>query len=345
MKRKIERFTALVILAVVHNAKRIVVGVTIALMIAGYALLLWRGPWWIDGAHLRTRNLQPADGVVVTGVRTALVALGAGVVAAVGLYYTHRSHRHAEQLYEHSQEQFEYAREKDREQADLTREGHVIERYAEAIKLLSTPGDEGLMNRLAAIYSLERIMRDSEKDHDTVVKVLAAFIRMHAPAPDPDLPRLDESEVPMPGPKDDVQAALSVLVRRPTREEQPLDLSSTDLRGADLSQGYLRNANLTGAALDRADLAGAVLAFARLAAVDFTDADLTNADLRGADLVGDGLAAQMSVEQLLATEFDASTRLPGHLAHHPQVEPAPVAGIRLFSRNRPRTKPPQISKA
>src|SRR5688572_28461729 len=89
--------------------------------VVAYALLLWRGPWWLDGAHIRDRGLQPADGVVITGVRTALVALAAGVVAGIGLYYTHQSHRHAEKLYLHSQEQFEHAREKDREQAELTR--------------------------------------------------------------------------------------------------------------------------------------------------------------------------------------------------------------------------------
>ena len=343
MKLKLERIVAQAILAVMRNGKRITASVIIALVMAGYVLLLWHGPWWIDGAHLRTRNLQPADGVVITGVRTALVALGAGIVAAMGLYYTHRSQRHAEKLYEHSQEQFEYAREKDREQADLAREGHVTERYAEAIKLLSTTGEDGLMSRLGGIYSLERIMRDSEKDHDTVVRVLTAFVRMHAPVPDPDLPRPDESEVPIPGPKDDVQAALSVLARRPTREEQPLDLSFTDLRRAELSQAYLRDANLTGAALDRADLSGAVLAFAKLAAADLTDANLANADLRGADLVGDQLAAQISVEQLLETEFDASTKLPLQLENHPQVEPAPIKGFRVFSRSRPRVK--QIDNA
>lgn len=58
-----------------------------------YAALLWRGPWWIDGAHLRTSNLEPADGVVITGFRTTLVALGAGAIATMGLYYTHRAHQ------------------------------------------------------------------------------------------------------------------------------------------------------------------------------------------------------------------------------------------------------------
>lgn len=326
------------------NGKLKTVALTVAFvaLVVGYAVLLWKGPWWIDGDHLRTKDLQPADGVVITGVRTALVALGAGVVAALGLYYTHRNHWHAEKLYEHSQEQFTYARVKDQEQAELTRESQFTEQYVEAIKLLSTPKDDGMMARLGGIYSLERIMRDSKKDHDTAVQVLAAFVRKHAPAPDPDLLRPDERDVPMPAPKDDVQAALTVLMRRPTREEkQPLDLSFTDLRRADLSCGYLRDADLTGAALDRADLSGAVLAFAHLAGADFADANLTNTDLRGADLVGDRLAAQISVEQLLETEFDASTKLPLHLANHPQVKPTPVKRLRVFTRNRARTKTEQ----
>ncbi|WND32918.1 hypothetical protein RI578_00720 [Streptomyces sp. BB1-1-1] len=148
-----------------------VVGVVAAL---AYALLMWRGPWWADGPHLRKEDLQPADGVIITGFRPMLVALGAGAVAALGLYYTHRTHRHAEKLYEHSQEQFAHVREKDREQATLTREGQVTERYVEAIKLL---GSGNLHERLGGIYSLKRIMNDSERDHRAVVEVLSAFVR------------------------------------------------------------------------------------------------------------------------------------------------------------------------
>ncbi|MCM2416359.1 hypothetical protein [Streptomyces sp. RKAG290] len=53
----------------------------LAAAFVGYALLLWQGPWWLDGDRLRRRDLQPADGVVITGFRTTLVALGAGAVA------------------------------------------------------------------------------------------------------------------------------------------------------------------------------------------------------------------------------------------------------------------------
>lgn len=167
-------------------------------------------------------------------------------------------------LYEQSQEQFEYARKKDREQAALTREGHVTERYAEAIKLLATPADSGLMSRLGGIYSLERIMRDSEKDYDTVVQRMTS--RPHS----------------------------RYWCAVPAVE----------------NNHWTCRSRTSGAPI--CHRARAVLAFAQLAAVDFTDANLTNADLRGADLVGDRLGARISVEQLLDTGFDASTKLPLH---------------------------------
>lgn len=314
------------------KTQRILLTAGLALTVIGYALLLWRGPWWVDGAHLRTKDLQPADGVVITGFRTMLVALGAGAVAALGLYYTHRGHKQTEALFEHT-------RAKDREQAELMREGQVTDRYLEAIKLLSTPGEGGVMARLGGIYSLERIMRDSEKDLDTAVQVLAAFVRKYAPAPDADRQGVDEPDadiIDLSGPPDDVQAALTVLMRRPNGEERPLDLSFTDLRSADLSGGKLMYANLTGARLDRADLSGALLHHARLAAVDFTDANLSGADLRNADLVRDGVAAHITAEQLLMTQFDTTTRLPDQLQNHPEIQPTQAGNVRLFRGHAPR---------
>jgi hypothetical protein len=233
-----------------------------------YALLLWRGPWWVDGAHIRDKNLQPADGVIITGVRTALVALGAGFVAGIGLYYTHQSHRHAEKLYLHSQEQFEHAREKDREQVELTREGQVTGRYVEAIKLLSS---EDLTQRLGGIYALERIMRDSEKDFSTVVKVLAAFVRTRSPLP--------STAGDSGGPGLDVQAALTVLARRPQVKSVTVDLSRTDLRGADLRYANLNGCNLRDARLEKAKLDYASLNRANLSGATLDKATFTRAQL------------------------------------------------------------------
>ncbi|GGZ89993.1 hypothetical protein GCM10010371_57390 [Streptomyces subrutilus] len=276
--------------------KKFLWGLLALIALGLYVILIWKGPWWFDGAHLRKKDLQPADGVVITGFRTMLVALGVAVTAGIGLLYTHRNHQHA-------LTQFEHTREKDREQAELAREDQVTGRYVEAIKLLAVQDsdDEGvrLTERLGGIYALERIMRDSEKDHDTVVQVLAAFVRQHAPAPDPEVAETS-GDTDLPGPKDDVQAALTVLGRRPWRNEsQVVDLSFTALWRVDSARARLAGANLFGADLQRADLTGADLKSARLSAATFTGAQVKGLDLRGADLTGERIAAHLDVSQLL----------------------------------------------
>ncbi|WP_327350295.1 pentapeptide repeat-containing protein [Streptomyces sp. NBC_01304] len=271
----------------------LVVGGVVAAL--GYVLLLWRGPWWIDGAHLREKGLQPADGVVITGFRTMLVAVGAGAIAGLGLYYTHRNHRHAEKLYEHGQEQFAHVREKDREQAELTREGQVTERYVEAIKLL---GSSNLHERLGGIYSLERIMNDSERDHGMVVEVLSAFVR----TPPPEGSRssggtgkgADEGSAE--APRDllaaDVTAALTVLGRQPVRQDDlVVDLRGSRLAGATIRGGSLQGVNLqgvdlTGARIEEVGLAGAQLGSATLTGASIWKGDLAYAIAPGADLTG-----------------------------------------------------------
>jgi uncharacterized protein YjbI with pentapeptide repeats len=277
--------------AMKQKLTRMALAALLALAAISYALLLWRGPWWFDGAHLRTKNLQPADGVVITGFRTMLVAVGAGAVAAFGLYYTHKGHKQTEELFQHT-------RDKDREQAELIREGQVTDRYVEAIKLL---GAENVTQRLGGVFALERIMWDSEKDHAMVVQVLSGFIRQHASAPLAGVVELSARF--QRGPLgEDVQAALTVLGRRPARKEGfDIDLRSVhlvnahlirvnfagfDLRGADLSGSYLLEANLAGAELEEAQLSNAYLVGAQLKSALLSRAQLDEADLSESNLAG-----------------------------------------------------------
>jgi hypothetical protein len=259
------------------------------------AALIW-GPWWIEGRHLHDKHgdLVPSAGIIVTGFRTMLIAIAAGAFTGASLWYTHRSHRHAERLYEHSQEQFDHARKKDSDQADLTREGQVTERYVEAVKLLSS---DNLTQQLGGIYALERIMKDSDRDHSTVVEVLSAFIQtkleMATEVPDivpedGDLraelgPPCQRRRHKLPRLNQEVSAALNVLTRRPGEQRQSArtDLSYCRLHGYDLQGIDLRWANL-----HHADLRGASLKHAYLQAAQLTFADLRNADLSNARLAG-----------------------------------------------------------
>ncbi|WP_329228063.1 pentapeptide repeat-containing protein [Streptomyces sp. NBC_01460] len=228
---------------------------------AAFLVLLVWAPWWIEGHRLRDDNgeLVSSAGIIVTGFRTMLVAIAAGGFTAAGLYYTREKHRLERENFQHAQDQFtenqkqfeitmKMSADREAEQARLTREGQVTGRYVEAIKLLSSQDDT---QRLGAIYSLERIMRDSEDDHDTVITVLAAFIRQHAGL-GLDVPRPDEP----------VQAAVTVLGRRPIRNEATrIDLRRTDLTGLDFERANFRRArlggtDLRGANLHRADFTG-----------------------------------------------------------------------------------------
>src|SRR5664280_2167429 len=106
--------------------------------------LLTRHPRVVDAAARHT---------AITNTRTGLVATLAALGAGVGLAYTARTYR-------------------------LSREGHLTDRYTKAVEQL---GSDKIEVRLGGIYALERLMRDSSTDQPTIMEVLTAHIRQHAP--------------------------------------------------------------------------------------------------------------------------------------------------------------------
>ncbi|WP_306368602.1 pentapeptide repeat-containing protein [Nocardiopsis sp. CC223A] len=189
----------------------------------------------------------------------------------------------------------------------LNRRGQQTQRFKDAGEQL---GSDSVVTRIAGVYSLEHVMRESPEDHTTVVEVLCAFIREHAP---PARLQTQEEDGQLDYPSTDVQAALTVVARRPDRPENDLviDLSGLHLEGAQLSQArlaradlrksYLLNADLSGADLSQANLSRAVLRVAELDGANLRKADITsaslchvdahhadfrNANLHGTDLTG-----------------------------------------------------------
>lgn len=325
--------------------------VTICAMVA--AAMIW-APWYFEGKHVRDARLAPSAGIIITGFRTTLIALFAGIIAALGLYYTSRNHelarkqlekveeqfQLAQSQFEHAQEQFLHTQARDREQAELTRESQVTDRYVEAIKLLSS---ENVTQRLGGIYSLERIMRDSTKDRRTVLEVLSAFIRTPPPVEqNAESENSDVSWEEPPSIRPDVQAALTVIARRDYAEnEDTIDLSSSSLRRADLRKARLAKINLRGADLclsdlERADLNGADLSEtamrgaqmngATLRKADLTRADLRNAILSRADMTDASFEevqledAKVSVAEIVRACIYDSTELPEELAQNDIVQ-------------------------
>ncbi|MFE5210371.1 pentapeptide repeat-containing protein [Streptomyces sp. NPDC056600] len=251
-----------------------------ALIVLGlviFVVLLWQLPWWLDRNHLASAT--PGSAAVITGMRTALVAIAAGVVAGVGLYYTDRNLKHSRSVLEHTQkvsnEQAELTRASlsvsentARQQAELTAEQQVNDRYVKAIDLLSS---DRLTSRLGGLYALERIMRDSAKDHDTVVKVLSAFVREFAVEPD------DPSENKIRGryhPPADIQAALTIIGHRPRRKES----FEIDFRHSYLRECELKDCDFTGADFSDANLEGTHLTNVNFSQATFRDAKFSNSN-------------------------------------------------------------------
>ena len=145
--------------------------------------------------------------------------------------------------------------------------------------------DANIEVRLGAVYALERLSQDSDRDHMQIMEILCAYIRTNAPW-HPKTPG------PFKGPRADIQAALTVIGRR---APDKIDLERNkgfwlDLRDADLRGAILQDGDFAQARLWRRNFQSAVLACTNL-----IGADLWHADLSGAHLI--------------QTRFDANTDL------------------------------------
>jgi Pentapeptide repeats (8 copies) len=140
--------------------------------------------------------------------------------------------------------------------------------------------------RVAGIYALERIAKEDPRLHADVVDILSTLVREVARDPDYEKRRRARLGTQKMRPQQDVQAALSVLGRRPTgrRERGVLRLADTYLEGANLRDARLDGAVLRRTTLVDARLEGASLRNAQLRSADLRDAHLHDADLCDAHL-------------------------------------------------------------
>jgi Pentapeptide repeats (8 copies) len=252
-----------------------------------------RRPAGIRRYPLQRASTQPDDNQEkinwnhVSSLVTAIAAIGALVFTSLSLDAT-------------------------RDQIKISEQGLVADRFGRAVEQLGN--SESIEVRLGGIYALERFARDSPSDHQTVIEVMAAFVRNRAGRPEGGDcgPRPTEEqmmavftnrwpEVPV-----DIQAAVTVLGRRDAARDDGtrIDLRHTCLRGvsfitlnfagaifqdADLSYSDARHANmndanLTWASLVEVDAFEASFAGANFLRADLSSATLSHANLRGANL-------------------------------------------------------------
>jgi hypothetical protein len=256
--------------------------------------ILWKVPKWQAAGVPDIKDRLTVE----NAARQTLAQIIGGAVLLAGLFFTWATLKTAQ-------------------------EGQITDRFTKAIAQL---GDtQHLTVRLGGIYALERIAKDSGKDHWPIMEVLTAYVRETAPwlpkaaqpskgdqGPQEEPPAMPKQ--PLPKLAADIQAILTVLGRRTHTygkgEEQGLNLAKTalgganllgaQLQGADLSGAQLQEAGLYRAQLQEAFLNGAQLQRAGLSGAQLQGADLSDAQLEGADLQGAQLegAKNLTVTQL-----------------------------------------------
>ncbi len=172
----------------------------------------------------------------------------------------------------------------------VTQEAQLTDRFTRAVEQL---GSDMQDVRIGAVYSLERIARDSASDRAAIVDILAAYVRGHAVTNGGDPPSGAGS---VPGEDErlrrepigaDINSAMTVLGRLHPRRNvsELLELSGESLTFTWAPPGpALERVDLRGIAVKNANLQAALLQAARLDLAVLSGSDLTLANLNGASL-------------------------------------------------------------
>ena len=213
------------------------------------------------------------------------------------------------------------------EQARVALENHITGIFSKSVELLGlvremkTANVDGvpivrslpnLESRLGALYSLERLLRESRKDQRAILETLCAYIRENSPL----LPPIDKKEAekfhvsemsPPLTKRSDVQAAITIVGRRPEqlrirsqREGWNLDFRETNLAGYDFSKlNY-----------DRSDFSGSFLNDAKMMSASFANSVFSHTNLSGADTTNSNFQVGSSRVDLQACKLEYSIVSP-----------------------------------
>jgi len=205
--------------------------------------------------------------------------------------------------------------------AQIDRETYYTSIFAKSVELMGfvresksigADGNEitrsvpNIESRLGALYSLERLLTESIRDQRAIIETLCAYIRENSPLEIPE----DEAEAqqflrgdlpPRPTRRADVQAALTIVGRRPEiiqlsaeREGWRLDLRNANLVAYDFSNlnydnarfdnSFLNGANMSGARFVNCVFQGTSLRATKMKGVFFHSAIFDDCDVRGAEI-------------------------------------------------------------
>ncbi|AUT02351.1 hypothetical protein CLI64_19235 [Nostoc sp. CENA543] len=226
----------------------------------------------------------------------------------------------------------------------IAEEKQITERFSKAIEQLES---ENTHVRIGAIYSLERIAKDSNKDYWQIIEILTTYVRKESH----NKPKSSNYSITA-----TIEAAVNILNRRALifkkGDKYSLDLSGSNLEGLNLKKVTLKRVNLSGACLqnvnfedaelqeanlENANLSGAILKNAKLNKVNLRKAKLFNTNLEGADLSGADLRSTMETrvdyEECKYCDYPVEVRLDSANLKGANLKQADLTGAILNSAN------------
>ncbi len=168
-------------------------------------------------------------------------------------------------------------------QTEINRESHYTDLFTKAVEQLGAThqdGEPAIEMRIGAIFALERLAKDSERDYGSIIETLAAYIREHCRDPKP----FDEDDLS----GDELKQA------QQRWEEVLRALKEEDFYGIKFDQAryeWIKQLLITPPA-DRTDVAAALTVLSRReknrnwtsTGEDETQPDFTGANFQGATL-------------------------------------------------------------
>lgn len=231
--------------------------VMMSLVLGGLITVGWLcAPMIVDfDVSGKTKPTASARLTAIASVRQMILWIAGGIIAVVTLTFT-------------------LARDRiGRAKLDIDRQANVSTRYTAAVAQLSD--SESLTIRIAGVSALERLATQSPDESQSIIDVLAGFLREQPAAPE-----LNDANPYIPGDANAAAVALGRITKL-SPPSNPPDLRGVNLRWVDLSGANLDGANIEAASFHGARLTDATFRGARANATDFSATDARRASFEG----------------------------------------------------------------
>ncbi|MEO1582129.1 MAG: hypothetical protein AAFR91_09775 [Pseudomonadota bacterium] len=196
--------------------------------------------------------------------RKTILQIIAGTAVAIGLYLTYK-------------------------RIKVTEDGQVTERFTKAIEHL---GSKQPSICIGGIYALERIAKDSPKDHWMVMEILSSYIRENSSL-ETNNPNTSQGDFfdPLSNPSSysknkieaSIQSALSVILRRNTKNDQRG--SQIDLRNCFLSGCTISNASMDNLIIEGSHMTNSVIENTTFENISLTNVKFNNSNINNVNFI------------------------------------------------------------